>query len=93
MVAAGLRLGALLGGSAEPVAIEVKPVPEFEFAPKKPKPTPRPMSLTPSASELTHWLNTNGNVRHNSGCRWYQNTKKGRACAADEGKACGQCGG
>jgi hypothetical protein len=91
VVAAGLRLGVLLGGSAEPAAAE--PVPEFEFAARKPKPMSRPMSLTPAASELTHWLNTNGNVRHNSGCRWYQNTKKGRACAAGEGKACGQCGG
>jgi len=94
VIAAGLRLGVLLGGSAEPVAAEVEPVSEFEFATRKPKPTPRPMSLTPSAaSELTHWLNTNGNVRHNSSCRWYHNTKNGRACGADEGKACGQCGG
>ena len=92
IVAGGLRLGVLLGGNAEPM--ESEPLPEFEFAGAKP--APRPMSLTPStpaASELTHWLNTNGNVRHNSGCRWYHNTKNGRACGADEGRACGQCGG
>jgi hypothetical protein len=97
VVAAGLRLSVLLGGSAEPVAAEsaeAETVSEFEFAARKPKPTPRPMSLTPSAaSELTHWLNINGNLRHNSGCRWYHNTKNGRACGAGEGRACGQCGG
>lgn len=94
VVAAGLRLGVLLGGSAEPVTADAKPIDAFEIAAKRPKQTPRPMSLTPSAtSELTHWLNTNGNVRHNSGCRWYHNTKNGRACGADEGRACGQCGG
>ncbi|WP_232536224.1 S1/P1 nuclease [Lacipirellula parvula] len=95
VVAAGLRLGMLLGGSAEPVEAEAEPVREFDFAAAA-KPTPRPMSLTPSTpatSSLAHWLNTNGNVRHNSGCRWYHNTKSGRACSASEGKACGQCGG
>lgn len=42
---------------------------------------------------LTHWLNTDSYVRHNSGCRFYRNTLQGRACAAGEGKACGTCGG
>jgi hypothetical protein len=42
---------------------------------------------------LTHWLNLNGNVRHNSTCRNFMNTKKGRMCAADEGRPCGLCGG
>lgn len=39
------------------------------------------------------WLNTNSNTRHNSNCRWFKKTKKGRACQAGEGKACGICGG
>jgi endonuclease YncB( thermonuclease family) len=42
---------------------------------------------------MSYWLNTSSNVRHNSGCRYYKNTKKGRACRKDEGKACGICGG
>lgn len=41
----------------------------------------------------THWLNTSGNVRHNSSCRWYGATKRGRYCGATEGRACGICGG
>jgi micrococcal nuclease len=42
---------------------------------------------------LTHWLNTNTGVRHNSTCRWHGKTKGGRECTADEGKSCDQCGG
>jgi micrococcal nuclease len=42
---------------------------------------------------LTHWLNTNTGVRHNSTCRWHGKTKGGRECTADEGKPCDQCGG
>jgi hypothetical protein len=96
VAAAGLRLGVLLGGSAELGKIEAEPVPEFEFAAAAEKPKPGPMSMTPSrpaSPGLTHWLNTNGNVRHNSGCRWYHNTKNGRACGPSDGRACGQCGG
>jgi endonuclease G len=40
-----------------------------------------------------YWLNTNSNVRHNKGCCYYKNTKHGRFCGPDEGKACGICGG
>jgi micrococcal nuclease len=40
-----------------------------------------------------YWLNTSTSVRHNSGCRWFMNTKNGRCCGANEGRACGQCGG
>ena len=39
------------------------------------------------------WLNTSSSVRHNSTCRYFGKTSKGRACAKDEGKACGICGG
>jgi hypothetical protein len=40
-----------------------------------------------------YWLNTSSGVRHNRSCRNYRNTKRGRPCGADEGKACGMCGG
>lgn len=40
-----------------------------------------------------YWMNTSSHVRHNSGCRFYKNTKHGRACSANEGKPCGICGG
>jgi hypothetical protein len=45
------------------------------------------------ALPLGFWLNTSSNSRHNSTCRYYENTSKGRACKKDEGKACGMCGG
>lgn len=37
---------------------------------------------------LRYWLNTPSNVRHNSSCRHFKNTKRGRSCSASEGKAC-----
>ncbi len=40
-----------------------------------------------------YWLNTASNVRHNSTCDSFKNTKRGRLCSKDEGKACGRCGG
>lgn len=43
--------------------------------------------------EKIFWLNVSSNVRHNQSCRYYKNTKRGRACGKDEGKGCGICGG
>lgn len=43
--------------------------------------------------ENTHWLNSGLGVRHNRSCRWFGNTKNGRYCRPDEGRACKQCGG
>jgi hypothetical protein len=96
VVAAGLRLAVLLGGSDEvELAGEGEPVGDvFDEATIRPAPrvTPTPLSGDPNA-ELSHWLNLNGNVRHNSTCEWFQNTKRGRMCSADEGRPCGKCGG
>ena len=44
-------------------------------------------------AERAHWLNTTTGVRHNSGCRYFENTAAGRPCEAHEGLACGLCGG
>jgi endonuclease YncB( thermonuclease family) len=44
-------------------------------------------------SGATYWINSKSNVRHNSGCRWYGNTKKGYYTNQKVGKACGICGG
>ena len=52
-----------------------------------------PTTTSTKAVTKTHWLNTNSGVRHNRGCRWFGGTKNGRACNADEGHACGICGG
>jgi micrococcal nuclease len=40
-----------------------------------------------------YWLNTASHVRHNSTCESFKNTKRGRLCSKNEGKACGRCGG
>jgi hypothetical protein len=40
---------------------------------------------------LTHWLNLNGNKRHNSSCRYFGKTSRGRYCTASEGIAAGCC--
>ena len=44
-------------------------------------------------ADQTHWLNTTSDVRHNSDCHWFEQTKTGQPCKADEGLACGLCGG
>ena len=40
----------------------------------------------------THWKSKSG-VRHNKDCQWFGKTKDGVFCKADEGVACGKCGG
>lgn len=54
---------------------------------------PAAQSAPAAAAGAGYWLNTKSNVRHNSKCKWYRNTKEGRPCGATDGKACGQCGG
>lgn len=71
-----------LGLWSDPAAI-----PPWEFRVKK----KQPVESEPTAGE--HWLNTTSSVRHNSTCKYFKNTKRGRLCGPDEGKACGICGG
>jgi endonuclease YncB( thermonuclease family) len=47
----------------------------------------------PAATTGAYWLNTSSNVRHNARCEYYRNTRSGRPCGPDEGRACGSCGG
>lgn len=47
-------------------------------------------SADPAATGF--WLTASSGVRHNSGCRWYTQSK-GRYCSGSEGRACGSCGG
>jgi hypothetical protein len=53
----------------------------------------KPVTERVQTIEKTHWLNTSSGVRHNRSCRWFGNTKNGRYCRPDEGRACKQCGG
>jgi len=47
--------------------------------------------IRPVVGTGTYWLNLNGNKRHTSNCRWFQNTTKGRLCTAEEGTPAGCC--
>lgn len=65
---------------------EPNPLAPWDFRDrKKPK--------QPASTGGEHWLNMNSNVRHNESCEHFKNSKKGRLCRPDEGKACGICGG
>ncbi len=48
---------------------------------------------TTAAPAEKYWLNTSSNVRHNSSCKHFGTTKRGRYCKSTDGKACGICGG
>ena len=67
--------------------------------PEEPKLTPlgvnsAPAKLKPAATTTGtgYWITTASGKRHNSKCRYYQNSK-GRPCGPDEGVACKLCGG
>ena len=53
----------------------------------------RAIKKKPQTATGGHWLNSSSGVRHNSSCRWYGQTSRGRACGPDEGRPCGICGG
>ncbi|MBC6993929.1 hypothetical protein QWY85_09990 [Neolewinella lacunae] len=85
-----IRLGSTLryAGLGEQVKVWVYPndFPGLQVAPP---------SVSPNADpSLTHWLNLNSQKRHNAKCTSnYGRTSNGRYCRADEGVACGICGG
>lgn len=47
---------------------------------------------TSTEQEGGYWITTSSGIRHNSGCRYYRNSK-GRPCGPNEGRACRICGG
>lgn len=61
------------------------------------KPAPVLEPVPPRQDEVeeqtrTHWLTKSSGVRHNRGCRYFQNSN-GRYCSPHEGRACKVCGG
>ena len=66
-----------------------KPIPPWDWrqSERERRQVPR------SDVDTGYWLNTSTGVRHNRSCPNYRNTKRGRPCGADEGKACGMCEG
>jgi micrococcal nuclease len=74
----------------------LKPMPPWEYRDRKRTlskiKSERKTTTTPDATG-SFWLNTGSGSRHNEGCRYYKNTKRGKPCGANEGRACGICGG
>ncbi len=58
-----------------------------------PPTTNSPSSETDGEESLSHWINSSSGVRHNSSCKYFRNTKRGRLCGPNEGRPCGICGG
>jgi endonuclease YncB( thermonuclease family) len=77
---------------------EFDPMPPWEYRALKKRPqgimgSASAGSDSSSSASGAFWLNTSSNARHNSSCRWFGKTKRGRYCGPEEGKACGECGG
>ena len=72
--------------------VESSPVPPWEY--RRGGKSGSSKSSKRSEKAITgYWLNESSGVRHNSNCHNYKNTKRGRACRKDEGRAGGCCGG
>lgn len=68
------------------------PVPPWEF--RNGKSTTSKSRNGDSGKTITgYWLNMSSGTRHNSNCRYYENTKRGKPCGKADGKPCGGCGG
>lgn len=49
--------------------------------------------LNKPISTVQYWINSSSNTRHNSSCRYYNNTKNGYFTDSKTGIACNSCGG
>jgi len=65
--------------------VDANPLPPWEFRIRQNRENQQPGTQ--------FWLNTSSNVRHNEHCEYFKNSKKGRMCGPNEGRACGICGG
>jgi endonuclease YncB( thermonuclease family) len=73
---------------------DTAPVPPWDFRNGgKAQTQVQAQNSSTQAIEAVYWLNTGSNTRHNNKCKYFKNTKQGRPCTKDEGKACGICGG
>ena len=68
-----------------------RPVPPWDYRLGQPTPTVR--TTQPTGQFGSYWLNSSSNVRHNSSCKYFNNTNRGRACGPNDGKPCGVCKG
>jgi hypothetical protein len=69
------------------------PIPPWEFRKSGSDKKETQPAASSAQTETKYWLNTSSGVRHNSTCKNYRNTARGREATATEGKACGICGG
>ena len=53
--------------------------------------TPTAATPQPDGGSGPFWLNTSSNKRHTADCQHFQNTARGRRCAATEGTPAGCC--
>ena len=64
---------------------DANPLAPWDYRARKRRPNNTPATM--------FWLNTSSKVRHNQNCEYFKNTKRGRICGPNDGKACGRCGG
>lgn len=95
---AGYRLAVvwaegLTGPSHHQPEPEEEPVdkPEERFARRDPR-EPRFRSVVRSPF-MTHWLDTDTGLRHNSDCELFEHTEHGKRCRSHIGEPCEDCGG
>ncbi len=69
------------------------PVPPWEYRKAGSKSTSSKSDTSKPKAVTGYWLNTSSGTRHNSNCRYYENTKRGKPCGKAEGRPCGTCGG
>ena len=66
----------------------LKPMPPWEYRDRKRTlskiKSERETSTTPAGTG-SFWLNTGSGSRHNEGCKYYKNTKRGKPCGAERG--------
>ncbi len=67
-----------------------QPIAPWEF---RRQPESSANTNSPAGAVTGYWLNLSSGVRHNSQCKNYKNTKRGRPCSANEGRPCGICKG
>ena len=73
--------------------VDSSPIPPWEYRRGAKSGSSKASGKSQDKAITGYWLNTSSGSRHNSNCRYYENTSKGRPCGEKEGKPCGICGG
>ena len=73
--------------------VDSSPIPPWKYRKGTKSASSKASGKSKDKAITGYWLNTSSGSRHNSNCRYYENTSKGRSCGKKEGKPCGICGG